>query len=110
MSHIVVVDSDILIDMSRGVDIAIDCIERLEEKSTVAYSATTGMELIVGSGNKRELQSLIRFLKRFQLIPLNEQISSIAIDLLTRYNFESRFVAAGCLSCRDCHLLIRSTD
>jgi hypothetical protein len=40
------------------------------------------MELLVGCRNKVELRKTERFLCRFQVIKLNEQITDIAIDLL----------------------------
>jgi predicted nucleic acid-binding protein len=44
------------------------------------------MELLVGLRNKNDLRALDDFLARFQIIPLHEQISSTAVDLLRRYN------------------------
>lgn len=43
------------------------------------------MELIVGCRDKKELQSLTRFFKRFQILPLTEQISLKSVKLLERY-------------------------
>ena len=43
-----IVDTDILIDVARGEADAIKCLLRLEKSSTLAVSAVTQMELIVG--------------------------------------------------------------
>jgi len=43
------------------------------------------MELIVGCRDKTELQILTKFLNRFQILNLNEQISATAVELLNRY-------------------------
>ncbi len=57
-----IVDSDILIDVARGETDAINCLLRLEKTSTLAISAVTQMELIVGCRNKTELKDLEKFL------------------------------------------------
>ena len=77
-----VVDTDILIDVARGNDEAIDCLLRLEKDSTLAISAVTQMELIVGCRSKVELRDLERFLDRYQTLKITHQISDRAIDLL----------------------------
>lgn len=85
MNTLTIVDTDIIIDAALQVGKAVDCLENIEQKSTLAISMITQMELFVGCRNKIELQNTERFLQRFQLLKLNEQISDIAIDLLRRY-------------------------
>jgi predicted nucleic acid-binding protein len=84
--EIIVVDTDILIDAGRNITDAVTCLEQVEAHAVLAISAMSEMELIVGLRNKAESRALDNFLSRFQIIPLDEQISSIAIDLLRRYN------------------------
>lgn len=83
---LVVVDTDILIDVSRNDRTAIQYVSNLEKSTTVTMSAVTAMELIVGCRNKIELVRTEKFLKRFQLIHISEQISERAVDLLRAYN------------------------
>lgn len=45
---VTLLDTDILIDVGRGVNDAIDCVERIELQSELATSAVTQMELIIG--------------------------------------------------------------
>jgi predicted nucleic acid-binding protein len=45
------------------------------------------MELIVGCQSKQELRSVEKFLSRFEIISLNEQISKLAVDLFREYRF-----------------------
>lgn len=85
MYDLVIIDTDILIDVSRNNDKAINYLENLEENYQLAISLITQMELIVGCRNKQELAMLDRFLKRFQIVQLNEFISNIAVDLLRQY-------------------------
>ena len=80
-----IVDTDILIDVARGEADAINCLRGLENTSTLAISAVTQMELIVGCRNKTELNDLEKFLKRYQVLDITGQISSRAVDLLGKY-------------------------
>jgi predicted nucleic acid-binding protein len=90
----VIVDTDILIDAGRGISDAIACLQEIEQESSLAVSVVTEMELIVGCQSKAELRTLERFLNRFQVIQLNEQISNIAIDLLRRYRLSHGLLIA----------------
>ncbi len=80
-----IVDTDILIDVARGDSDAADCLLQLEKISPLAVSAVTQMELIVGCRNKKELQDLEKFLHRFQVLKITDQISNCAVDLLQQY-------------------------
>ncbi|MDQ3747548.1 MAG: type II toxin-antitoxin system VapC family toxin [Acidobacteriota bacterium] len=80
-----IVDSDILIDVARGETDAINCCQRLEKTSVLAVSAVTQLELIVGCRNKTELRDLEKFLSRFQILKITDQISDRAVDLLKQY-------------------------
>ncbi len=86
-----------MIDTSRGVQDAISCIQQLEQQSTVAISSITEMELIVGCRNRNELQALERFLKRFQVVKINEPITDIATDLLKQYRLSHGLLIADAL-------------
>ncbi|MGZ8190956.1 MAG: PIN domain-containing protein [Methylococcaceae bacterium] len=85
MSDWVIIDTDILIDVSHKNDAAVSYLEDLEIHYQLAISLITQMELIVGCRNKQELAVLDKFLNRFQVIKLNESISNIAIKLLRQY-------------------------
>src|SRR5687767_14939937 len=80
-----VFDTDILIDVGRGEQEAINCLQKHAQISTLVISVITQMELIVGCRHKKELQSLTKFLKRFQILELNKQISVKSVELLERY-------------------------
>jgi predicted nucleic acid-binding protein len=80
-----IVDSDILINVARGDAEAINCLLRLEKTSVLAVSAVTQMELTVGCRNKTELRDLEKFLSRFQILKITNQISDRAVDLLKQY-------------------------
>lgn len=97
MSSLILVDTDVLIDTSRGVQDAISCIQQLERLSTVAISSITEMELIVGCRNRNELQALERFLKRFQVVKVSEAITDIATNLLKQYRLSHGLLIADAL-------------
>lgn len=83
--NVTLVDTDILIDAAMEISNAIDCLNALENISALAVSVITQMELIVGCRNKAELRKVEQFLGRFQVIPINEQISKIAVELLQKF-------------------------
>ena len=85
MNLFTIVDTDILIDAARQVRAAVNCLDEIEQKSALGISVITQMELFVGCRNKTELRHTERFLQRFQVLKLNEQISDTAVDLLRQY-------------------------
>jgi predicted nucleic acid-binding protein len=91
------VDTDILIDVGRGMSEAVTCLQRLESQSTLAVSAITQMELFTGCRNKLELQRADKFLKRFVLLKLTEQISDRATDLLKQYRLSHGLLIADAI-------------
>ncbi len=97
MTDLVVVDTDILIDAGRELNEAIACLNQIERQSLLAISIVTQMEMIIGCRNKTELGILERFLTRFQIIKLNEQISDTATNLLRRYRLSHGLLIADAL-------------
>lgn len=79
MAELTVIDTDIMIDAARKIKEAVDYLNEMEQKSTLAASVVTEMELIIGCQSKRELQHTERFLKRFQVLKITEPISDEAI-------------------------------
>ncbi|MEW6130111.1 MAG: type II toxin-antitoxin system VapC family toxin [Acidobacteriota bacterium] len=85
MADFTITDTDILIDAGRGVSDAIICLNHIEQKSYLAASIITQMELLVGCRNKTEVKELERFLSRFKIINITEEISENAVGLLKQY-------------------------
>jgi len=85
LSNLIVIDTDILIDTAHDNDIATNYLKQLEQQFTLTVSIITRMELIVGCRNKRELKLTESFLKRFNILNLNEDISLNADKLLLQY-------------------------
>jgi predicted nucleic acid-binding protein len=82
----VIVDSDILIFVSRDDPSAISFVDRLESTSGVAISAVSAFELIIGSRDKNDLSRIKKFLERFEHLHIDEEISETALVLLERFN------------------------
>ena len=97
MTNLVIVDTDVLIDASRGVTEAITCLELIEQQTSLAISVITQMELFIGCRDKAELHTVESFLTRFQITRLNEQMSDIAVDLLRRYRLSHGLLIADSL-------------
>ena len=69
---LVLVDTDILIDFAGHIQDASSALTDIERHFTLAISAITELELLVGCRNKTEVQNTDHLLERFQVIPLNE--------------------------------------
>ena len=77
------IDSNVLIDVSRGNLAAIRYLDGLDGVCSV--SQVTAMELIVGARNKTEVTAIEELLATFDVIPLNSMIGETAFRLLKLY-------------------------
>lgn len=85
MAQLILIDTDILIDVGRNTEEAVNYLAHIEQQNVAGISAITKMELLVGSRNKRELKEIEEFILRFQVINLNDIIADKAFDLLKEY-------------------------
>ena len=85
MKKQLLVDTDILIDVGRNIDVAIERIKFEETESQLLVSSITYMDLIVGCLNKSELVMLDNFLERYNIVHISEMISEKAMQLLKIY-------------------------
>ncbi len=79
------IDTDILIDVGKGVQAAVDLLKNIRNNSTAAISVVTQMELIVGCRDKKELQEVDKFLRQFDIVVIDEAIANRSVDLLHLY-------------------------
>ena len=77
----ILLDTNILIYLSKGEEKYIQFIETLKEKK-LAISIFTYMELLVGNKNNEDFLSLSKSLKSFNIIDFNKDIANIAINYL----------------------------
>ena len=76
------VDTDVMIDLSRG---NADAAAYLDALSDPAISIVTAHELIVGARNKRDLAAIDSLVAAFPVLHLDAAIGQLAYDLLKRY-------------------------
>ena len=97
MNKLLIVDSDILIDIARDDATAVERLKVENDNYTLAISTITEMELIVGCRNKTELRYLDQFLDSFETITLNEEISRKSIELLKQYRLSHGLLIPDCI-------------
>ena len=78
------VDTDVLIWISRGNEKAIEILDSID---SILISDITYMELIQGALNKREANSIDKTLEYMDIkrLPINQSISNIAVTLVRTY-------------------------
>ncbi|UYZ63018.1 type II toxin-antitoxin system VapC family toxin [Hymenobacter weizhouensis] len=89
ISPFLLVDSDVLIDWQRGIQQAAEQIAIVQRLSVPAVSVVTRMELIVGSQSREYQQRTEKLLRPFRVVQIDEQISLVANDLVTRFYLSS---------------------
>jgi predicted nucleic acid-binding protein len=97
MADFVIVDTDILIDVSRGVPEALSSLSHLGQQHALAISVVTQMELLVGCRDTAELRALAKFLQRFTILPVTEPVSDMAVNLLMQYRLSHGLLIADAL-------------
>jgi predicted nucleic acid-binding protein len=99
MSYLV--DTDILIDVSKGNQSAIDFLDELSDSKISVISA---MELIVGARNKHETAAIDKFLSNYERLLINDEISVKALELIKQHSLTEglsipdAFIAATAIS------------
>ena len=88
----IIIDSDILIDFTRGNETAVDWLDAAKSEATLIISSMTEMELIIGSRDKKHLKEILHFLARFQIVSINEQISDQSAALVAKYCLSHRLM------------------
>jgi len=76
-------DSDVLIDISRAMPAAIDYVDQLPDPWMIGQ--VTAMELLVGARDKREVSWLHSFLSSYPTVPLDDATGKRAYQLLMHY-------------------------
>lgn len=97
MKGLVIIDTDILIDVARDVSEATGCLREIEHNAIPAVSVVTQMELMIGCRNKKELNALDCFLSRFTILNISEAISERAVGLVRSYRLSHGILIADAL-------------
>lgn len=77
------VDTDVLIDVSRNNEAAIDFLDQLGDSWSI--SIITALELIVGARNKKEVGQIDQLVAAYPAIPLTAEIGNSSYDLLRKF-------------------------
>jgi predicted nucleic acid-binding protein len=77
------VDTDVLIDVSRNNQQAIVFLDELNDSWSI--SIITALELIVGARNKREVNQIDQLLSEYSALPLTTEIGNSSYDLLKQF-------------------------
>ncbi len=90
----ILADSTILIDLSRGNEEAIlFCDDERKNGQKIAISVMSSMELIIGCRDKRDLNRTLKFLADdFVLIDISISISKRAFQLMLQFNMSHGLV------------------
>ena len=81
MSYLI--DTDVLVDVSRGNKAAIAYIDSLNNDWTL--SAMTALEFIAGAKNQREVGLIDRLIQVYETTPVNDATGRLAYNLLKTY-------------------------
>lgn len=84
-TRLLLIDTDVLIDFSRGIEQAREQLRDVETEYALAISVITQLELMVGCEDKEAFQSLQQFLDDFNILQLNSSISEKAVELFEKY-------------------------
>jgi len=95
----VLIDTCIFIDIFRGNRKLLEEIIKLPNSfiNSIIY-----MELVQGARNKAELEKILRFLKRFKMIFIDETISQKAMELIVCYNLSHNLLLADAIIAATC--------
>ena len=83
-----ILDSDVVIDLSRGVSVATEWLRRLGAE-VVAIPVYVSLELISGTRSVREQRTIVKELSRFRTIWPSAQACQAAIGKFARYHHSS---------------------
>ena len=83
----ILLDSTVLVDLSRGNEDAIDFVDSLRKNDQeIAISIISSMELIIGCRNKSEVNKTLKFLGDYSGINISVPISRKAYQLIIEYS------------------------
>jgi predicted nucleic acid-binding protein len=77
------VDTDVLVDVSRNNEAAIDFLDQLDDPWLI--SIITALELIVGARNNKEVTQIDQLVAAYSAIPLTTEIGNSSYGLLRQF-------------------------
>jgi tRNA(fMet)-specific endonuclease VapC len=86
---IILCDSNIFINLYRGKQEAIENLTAIGQDNIVISAVTAG-ELLFGARDKKELAIIKKDIAKLQLLPINEEISAISLQLIEKYSLSHK--------------------
>lgn len=86
----ILVDSDILIQYSRGDLVAANWLETVSQSHEIAISVVTEIELLFGSRDKGHLKETRQLLATFIIVQIDETVSKRTSSLIEKYCLSHR--------------------
>lgn len=93
----VIIDTDILIDFTKGETDSLNTLNRLNKDYELLISVMTKFEILVGARNKNEFKDLERFISTYHLVDFTSSITSEATNLLRKYRLSHGLLVADSL-------------
>jgi len=81
----IILDSDIVIDVQRRHPPAIEWLDSLDEREEVALSGYVVMELVQGCNNKADLRKLEKLIDKFEIIWPTQATCDEALEVFSEY-------------------------
>lgn len=97
MMNKLLIDSDVIIELTRGSRYANTLLTNYKQQYTLCISTITRYEVLIGSKNKQEMQWLLQLLQAFETLYLDEKISQKAEKLLILYNLSHNLQLADAI-------------
>jgi len=91
------IDSDVLIHHTRGNSDAAEFLRAHAVESRLCSSSINEMELLTGTLDRSEQRQIERFLKRFEIIKIDEAICDQAVRYVRRFALSHRLQAPDAL-------------
>jgi len=93
----IMVDTDVLIDLSRHVLECMDFFDGLSEEATICISVISEMEILAGCRNKSEQETAKTFMEDFAVLPIEGNDSMSASNLYARFHLSHGVGVLDCL-------------
>ncbi len=82
-------DTNVIIDYLRGYSPAIDFLDSFEDNE-LQISTITELELLKGCKNKQAQRQMDRFLRNLKIIPINNAISNLTLEIFRSKHLETQ--------------------
>ncbi len=110
--EVICLDTNVLIEVLKNNSQTIEQVSSF--KQPLAISSITAMELIIGARNKKESKQIEQFIANFEMLLINENISTISNKLIVSFakshtlDIPDALIAASCLH-YNCQLFTYNT-